>query len=143
MRDLACRLRANQLYYHNAHNFIDGENFFGDHDFFADAYKASESAYDSVIERILGMGQGGELQMTQFHHEVASKLETAPAYEAENPEEYFRYALKVELAVIQIVGAYVRSGECTVGTENMLAAIADEAEQRLYKIQSRLQKHED
>ena len=141
MRELACRLRANQIYYHSAHNMVDGANFFSDHKFFAKAYKAHEAAYDAVVERMIANGASMELEVAEFHHDVATKLEGAPSTNAMNPEEFFQYALKLELGTIQMITAKINSEDLTIGEDNLLAGLADEAEKRIYKIQARLQSH--
>ena len=141
MRELACRLRANQLFYHSAHNLTDGASFFGDHQFFEKAYKAHEEAYDGVVERMIANGKSMELEVAELHHEVATKLEGAPSIYAISPEEFFQYALKLELGTIQMITAKINSEEITIGEDNMLAGLADEAEKRIYKIQARLQSH--
>lgn len=142
MRELACRIRANQLYYHSCHNLVDGQAFFADHDFFKEAYKAHEKAYDRVIERMIGSGDYENLEVSQFHHDVATKLEGSPSVEVRNAEDYYRYALKIELGTIQMLEAIIRAEGITKGTENMLADLADKAEVRVYKIQARLQKRD-
>ena len=56
MHDLAIILRSAQLYAHNAHNMTKGKTFFSDHKFFGQLYPVYEEAYDSIVERMIGLG---------------------------------------------------------------------------------------
>ena len=55
MEELAILLRCLQLYTHNSHNLIKGETFFQDHEFLGELYPIYEAAYDSIVERMIGL----------------------------------------------------------------------------------------
>lgn len=57
LTDLAALFRGLQLYAHNAHNLTSGQSFFEDHEFLGELYGTYESAYDKLVELMIGEGQ--------------------------------------------------------------------------------------
>ena len=53
--DLATIFRAAYLVAHNSHHLIKGPTFFEDHEFLGELYGTYEEAYDSVVERLIGL----------------------------------------------------------------------------------------
>ena len=77
MKDLAIHLRYLQLVAHNAHNEVAGPTFFANHEFLGELYPAYETAYDAVVERIIGLGKPVDLCQVQV--DAAAKLPKMPS----------------------------------------------------------------
>lgn len=122
-------LRYMQFYAHMAHNIIGGEYFFGDHEFFGSLYEDYEKAYDSVIERMIGLGESIDLAKTQ---KAATQGLKAPKTCKEALEEI----LSCEEDLCKALEGLAK--DASLGTNNLLAALADESEARQYRLKQRL-----
>lgn len=128
MQDLAILLRAAQFFAHNAHNLASGETFFEDHEYFGELYGAYESAYDGVIERIIGLGDTPNL--------VEITVMATDKLKAMGEEDAFAVLMKAERDICAACDA-ASEGE-TSGTINFLQGLADASEQRQYKLRQRI-----
>ena len=126
---LASLLRYMQFYAHIAHNKLGGETFFQDHVFLGELYEAYEAAYDIVIERMIGLDEAVDLAKVQ--KDAAKDLAEPKSYEA-----CFKEILTCEADLCKALEKM--SKEVTLGTNNMLAALADDSEARQYKLKQRL-----
>ena len=133
MHDLAIILRSAQLYAHNAHNMTKGKTFFSDHEFLSEAYAAYESAYDSVVERMIGLGYDVDLNRVT---KEAGKDAGSYAVKDVDPEMFFTTLFNFERNICDCVKEYVPN--MTDGTQNLLQGIADDSEIRQYKLRQRL-----
>lgn len=132
MKTIASYLRSLQFFAHNAHNLVYGEYFHQDHEYFAELYQAYESAYDSIVERMIGLGQKIDLgEITLSAAESVKGL----GKEMECKKIYSILLDSEKKLVKQLESAM--SGK-SQGTQNMLQDMADQSEQRQYKIQQRL-----
>ncbi len=132
MEKLAADFRFMQLYAHNSHNLVKGKTFFEDHSFLGDLYKTYESAYDSIIERMMGLGLKPDLNKINkisFHTLEAINL-------SENPEEIFKAILAYEKYICKTIEKMVQ--DYSEGTKQMLGTLADESEMRQYKLNQRV-----
>lgn len=131
MQELAILLRACQFYAHNAHNLASGETFFEDHEYLGELYAAYESAYDGVIERIIGLGDVPDLiDLT------AKATERLKAMGESAPQEVvFAALMKAEREICAACDA-ASEGESS-GTINFLQGLADASEMRQYKLRQR------
>ena len=132
MKQIAVILRALQLYAHNAHNLAKGKTFFEDHEHFGELYAAYESAYDSVIERMIELGDDPDLiDILDRSCELVKKapVDNEDAFDTIMATEY---ALKEELEAV--------NGKASLGTQNLLQGLADDSEKRCYLIGQRLKK---
>lgn len=127
--NLASLLRYMQLYTHLAHNLLGGETFHEDHAFFADLYAGYEADYDSVIERMIGLGE--QLDLVKIQKDAASDLKTPKSF-----DEAYKEILYCEEELISACEKLAKSA--SLGTENMLAGIADKSEARQYRLKQRL-----
>lgn len=128
MQDLAILLRAAQFFANNAHNLASGETFFEDHEYFGELYGAYESAYDGVIERIIGLGDTPNL--------VEITVKATDKLKAMGEEDAFAVLMKAERDICAACDA-ASEGE-TSGTINFLQGLADASEQRQYKLRQRI-----
>ena len=131
MKNLAVQLRALQLYAHNAHNLTKGKNFFEDHSFFGDLYGAYESAYDMVVERIIG--ETGDCDLNEVTKKACAIVVGKNILDNESA---FKYLLSTEKEVCGMIES-INDAE-SLGTQNLIQGLADESLVRQYKIGRRL-----
>lgn len=131
MHNLATLFRAAQLTAHDKHNTVYGATFFEDHEYLGGLYGTYESAYDSVIERIIGLGEkpdisGGNIQAADLAKWLC---------DLEDNDNWPRIFLEIESRIQKEVDACCKGASS--GTLNFLQGLADESEQRVYKLGQR------
>jgi DNA-binding ferritin-like protein len=132
MNEIALILRSLQLAAHNFHNLANGEGFFSDHEFLGSLYGEYEAAYDSIVERILGLGQS--INLVGLQSDAAEMLAEMGA---DNP---WQTLLDGEKKLCkELDAASAPQGGVSPGTANLLAQLYDDSEVRQYKLQQRLQ----
>jgi DNA-binding ferritin-like protein len=134
MEKLAAKLRYMQFYAHNAHNACQGDTFYSDHEELGGLYGTYEGLYDSVIERMLGLGQTVDLIKVQS--DAVKMLE-----EAGTPTTFtgaFSTILSCEQELCNLIEE--ANTAASLGTQNFLQGIADTSEVRQYKLKKYLSK---
>lgn len=131
MKNLAVLYRAAQLIVHRFHNITKGPNFFPDHDFLGELYPAYETAYDQIVERMMGMDQKPDLNSI-----TTEACKSATAFTESSPDGMFRQILKIEKTLQDNLAKEIP--KATQGTANLLAQLADDSEARVYKVKQRL-----
>lgn len=131
LKNLATVLRASALYAHAAHNTISGETFLSDHEFLGDLYTALTTAYDDVVERAIGLGE--EVDLLSLQVDAAESLKNLSLQDA---TAIFKQVLENEKTIQDEISDAING--TTVGTNDLLAGIADAGEVRIYKIRQRL-----
>jgi DNA-binding ferritin-like protein len=131
MKSLAIILRASQLYAHQAHNLATGCTFFQDHKAFAKFYEAYESAYDSVVERMIGLT--GDCDITSITRGACDIVEKSKFKDSRGA---FAVLLATEKSICNV--CITENKKASLGTQNLLQGIADGSEMRQYQIQQRL-----
>ena len=91
MHNTAIILRALQLYAHNAHNLAKGKTFLQDHEYLGELYSAYEGEYDSLVERMIGIGE--EPDLNEITKEAA---DAATANEFKDNDNAFSVLLVTE-----------------------------------------------
>lgn len=118
-----------QLYAHMAHNLLGGETFHQDHEFFGELYAGYEGDYDSVIERMIGLGE--PMDLVKIQKDATSGLKAPKSIEQAYEE--------ILLCEEELIAACEKLAKgATLGTNNLLAGLADKAEMRVYKLKQRL-----
>lgn len=130
MNDLAALLRAMQLYAHAAHNLAKGKTFFEDHEAFAGFYGEYEADYDSVVERMIGLE--GDADIAAITKAACDVINENP----ESSEKAYSVLLASEKRLCKLATEHNKGA--SLGTQNLLQAIADKSEMRQYKIKRRL-----
>ena len=130
MQHLAILFRTMQLFSHNAHNLAKGSTFFQDHEFLGELYPVYESAYDCIVERILGLG--GDIDLVDTARQAASGVDMI---DATRP---FSSVLEAEKLVCSAIEDLIKTSEMSEGTRQMLGNLCDESEVRQYKIGRRI-----
>jgi DNA-binding ferritin-like protein len=134
MIKLATQLRYMQFYAHNAHNLCQGDTFFADHEELGDLYGVYEGLYDSVIERMIGLGQSVDL--------VKVQVEAAKMLDSEAEPKAFSSAFSGLLTCEQELCKLISEANtgASLGTQDLLQAMCNDAEVRQYKFKQRLSK---
>jgi hypothetical protein len=134
MIKLATQLRYMQFYAHNAHNLCQGDTFFADHEELGDLYGVYEGLYDSVIERMIGLGQSVDL--------VKIQVEAAKMLDSEAEPTAFSSAFSGLLTCENDLCKVISDANegASLGTQDLLQAMCNESEVRQYKFKQRLNK---
>jgi DNA-binding ferritin-like protein len=139
MQNLLVHTRAMNLITHHFHNVCSRVAFLSDHEFFGEVYEALDDAYDAVAERLIGLQDSSSVPLMQVLDASNMKLKQLPQDYKDNAQ-MFQILLQLESEMRAIIEEYIKSGEYSQGTVNMLAQLADDSEMRTYKIKRRLVK---
>ena len=137
MLKFAILLRSIQLFTHSAHNLCKGATFHEDHSFFGDVYGKAEGWYDSVVERIIGLGYEEQINLQSILSGVVQELSGAPSTNKSVTDFYLFLALQLDEAT-KMCGQICKHPDATEGTKQLIGGIADELEVLEYKVQRRL-----
>jgi DNA-binding ferritin-like protein len=132
MHSIATLLRALQLFAHRAHNDVRGDGFFADHKFFGKIYGEYEEAFDSVIERMIGLGE--KTDIVQINSDACADSSKLP--NNHDAKRFFAVLIKSEENLCALIKKAVP--QSTDGTQNLLQGIADASEARLYLMKQRV-----
>ena len=139
MKQLAILLRSAQLAAQNAHNGMKGETFAPDHALAGDAYGQLTEAYDSVVERGIGLGVLDETDLEEIQEEAVSAMSKLPA----DNDGKLRAIAANDRDICERIEELCKSGKLTEGTRDLLAGIANACEHRMgYLISRRLKSDE-
>lgn len=133
MDSLITQLRALQFLAHRAHNVIKGPTFFEDHEFLGGLYPAYEAAYDSAVERVIGLGTE-KLNLSKINIAASQMSDILP--NETKPEPFLRAILKGEKDLCGMIDEAVK--KASQGTQNLLQGICDDSEKRQYQLKQRL-----
>lgn len=123
--------RAAQLTAHEKHNTLQGATFFEDHEYLGGLYGTYDSAYDSVIERMIGLGETPKISEGNIQ---AADL-AAWFCDIEDIKNWPKIFLEIEKRIQKEADACCKGASS--GTLNFLQGLADESEQRVYKLKQR------
>ena len=138
MTQLASLLRFLQLFAHAAHHLAHGCSFFEDHKFLGKLYGEYEEAFDSLVERLIGLGElEGVKDRLAIDSKAASILSKTESETLADPEDWFELLLEMEQELCGKIDK-LAEGKISQGTLNLLAGLADASEQRQYKIGQRI-----
>ena len=133
LADVALIFRTAQFIAHNSHHLIRGITFFEDHEFLGELYGTYESAYDESIERIIGFsGTADVIGITSKACAGAGQFNPA----GKTSTEIFSFILNLEKSICATIKSAVPGS--TDGVQNFLQGLADESEQRQYKISQKI-----
>ena len=135
---LTVKFRAMQLFAHIGHNLVSGQNFKEDHEFLGELYETYEGVYDSLVERMIGLGTDPDLfEITNAANDM---LQNVLYIDNASNDDWFSSLLDSEKSVCAIIQGAMRETftDTTEATKNLLAQIADDSEQRQYKMQQRI-----
>jgi DNA-binding ferritin-like protein len=114
---------------------MTGPVFFSDHSFASDTYTSAADAYDSVIERCIGMHDYGNEELKSINEEACKNMAVSTY---QSPEQAFKTFMMIEKLLCQSLAEEMKGA--SEGTKNLLAQLADDSEVRQYKLKQRLQK---
>jgi DNA-binding ferritin-like protein len=138
MFDLMALLRAIQLFAHSAHFFVARSIFFQDHAFFSEVYQQAESHFDSVTERMIGLGMEKELDLVSVLSAVHDKLKDAPSTSSKENKDFYVYLMTQVEEALELIEDVCKDENCSQGTIDMVAGIGNDFEVLKYKISRRL-----
>lgn len=131
MKQIAITLRGLQLFAHNAHNLAKGKTFLEDHEFFGELYATYETAYDDVVERMIGLNGDQDLNaITDEAEDMASSVKFA------DNEQAYNVLLVTEKQLLDVIEKGFKG--YSLGTQDLLQGIANESERRIYKFKRKL-----
>ena len=133
MDKLAQTFRTAQLVSHNFHNLTKGMAFFADHEFFGELYPAYEAAYDSIVERDIGLGEDIDLCAIN-----AGAGNACGKYDGSDmaADEMCAVLLGLERQIQSECAEFAKGA--SLGTNNLLADLADKSEMCVYKLRQRI-----
>ena len=137
MLQLVVLFRAMQMFSHSAHLMCARTVFFQDHEFFGSVYGQAEGYFDSLSERMIGLGQEEQLKLQSVMSAVCQKLASAPCCGVKDNKEYYAFLLSQAEEACKLCNQLCKS-DASEGTKNLIAGIADELEVLKYKISRRL-----
>lgn len=143
MTALASIYRFLQLFAHAAHNLTAGCSFMQDHEFFGSLYGTYEEAYDSLVERLVGLGKlEGAKDRLAIDAKAAAILAKVDTEELDEAEDWYDILLEMEKEICAKIEK-LAEGKVSQGTLNLLAQLADDSEVRQYKISQRIKPCDD
>jgi DNA-binding ferritin-like protein len=137
MLELICTLRASQLFLHHAHLLAKGSLFIQDHEFLSELYPELEGHFDSVSERLIGLGGEKQLDLQIVMSKVNEKLASCPSVGVSENKAFFQKQMEFEKIICSEVEKLCATN-LPQGTKQMLGDIADKSEIRQYKIGRRI-----
>lgn len=137
MLQLVICFRAMQLFAHSAHLLCARTVFFQDHEFFGSVYGQAEGYFDSISERMIGLGQEDQLKLQNVMSAVNQKLASAPSVGVKENKEYYVHLLNQCDEACKLIDAVCKNG-ASEGTKQLIGGIADELEVLKYKISRRI-----
>jgi len=135
MIELLTLIRTLYFLKHNCHNLVARDTFFQDHEYLSSSYEMSLKHYDSLVERIIGLGHVPDLVSIQVN--ASQKLKSIPLSYASN-KECFYTILTINKAILQNIEQICKAAEISQGTLQMIGTIADEIEIENYKLGQRI-----
>jgi DNA-binding ferritin-like protein len=132
LNTLLINLRTTQIIYHQAHNMVSGDDFFGDHTALGGFYTEVEEDYDSVAERTIGLGY--TVLLGSIMQAVADEVD---GMKFEDSDAVFKNLLGCEMMIRQSIDDLCKNSQISEGTRDLIAGIADSSEVRSYKIGQR------
>ena len=134
MEQLALLLKSLNIYAHNSHNLCKGSLFFADHAFLAELYEQADDQYDSVVERMIGLGQTPDL--VKLNIMAADAIKAHPQNPPEN-KAMFQTILSMCNGICQHIETLVKTPGMYEGTRQLIGSIADSIEANKYKLSQR------
>lgn len=131
---LAKVLRAAQVVAHTAHNNAQGPSFFSDHAFLGETYAAYEDAYDSVVERYIGLTQEpvAGVEVMREAMELISDIDCGSV------NACYESLLVLEKTVCKVCTVACGQDGISEGTKQLVGEICNVSEMRQYKIRQRI-----
>ena len=117
MKNLAAYMRFMQLFIHNCHNFVTKETFFSDHEFLGDLYTQAEGFYDSLVERMIGLGE--EFNPVELQVNAVEFLKQVNYPLGEN-NLCFKAAVEIQKEILAEIETLCKSGNLSQGTIQLL-----------------------
>ena len=138
MLQLVVLFRAMQMTSHSAHLLCARTVFFQDHEFFGEVYGKAEGWFDSISERMIGLGQEEQLKLQPLMAAICQKLASAPSVGVKENKEFFIFLQSQAEEACKLCDALCKSGQLSEGSKQLIGGTADELEVLKYKISRRI-----
>lgn len=135
--DLSVCFRGLYLYGVHSHQLVSKSTFSQDHEFLAEIYEFAEASYDRLVERHIGTVNTSGVDFISLTNKSIEKVKSLKQTVSEN-KEYFEEILRFSTYILQELNKVAKSPSISVGTQNMIADIADQLEVLRYKIKRRV-----
>ena len=134
LKTLAAQYGVAKLLAHAYHHRTSGPSFFADHEFLGELYVAYDTAFDALCERAIGLGECED--STEVFKEVCEDFQECVDEQGYFTGSPFAHLLDIELAFQLSIKEL--SPAASLGTQNLLAQLADDSEARCYKLSQRI-----
>ncbi|NDC24782.1 MAG: hypothetical protein EBZ49_11750 [Proteobacteria bacterium] len=139
MKELAVIFKALNLYARAAHHLAARTPFHSDHAFFAEVYGAADDAFDSIIERMIGLMGEESVGYPGILMEAASKVQKLPYAGVKENAMFYQVILDMEKQICAKASEIIQAG-VTPGVEQLVGELCNQSEMRQYKIKQRIKK---
>jgi len=135
---LLAKLRTLSMYYQTAHWQCKGSLFYQDHLLFERLYNVVNEEIDGVAERAVGITQ--DVSVVNLNDSLKLMAEIAIKLPMENKENvsYAQTALILEMDLLKMLGSL--EPNVTLGTKDLMGAIANSHESNCYLLRQRISK---
>ena len=137
MEELAILFRFKQLLGQQCHQMVSRSVFKQDHEMLGDIYEKADGHYDSIIERLIGLGRTPNIPTINL--QAAQKLQQLVLSYKENAE-CFSAILNLNKQILQNIEMLAKSPGISQGTLQLIGGHADEIEKENYFLGQRLKK---
>lgn len=137
-RELLSHLYALEFFYKTAHWTVKTPLFYGDHLLFDRLSEEASKRIDQVAEKGIGITQ--DLSVVHLPTLLKSIFNLVKDLSFSNKDnaKFFEESLKLENTFISFCKKFNKSQEATLGTQNLIQDLVDEAEGRVYLIKQRI-----
>jgi DNA-binding ferritin-like protein len=132
MKQLTTLFRASQFLAQEFHHNTAGDTFQQDHKTFEAQYEAYADAYDHLAERMIGT----EVLFAEARLNLSAATMSANIKRMAGAKAMFQVLLDME-GLIRTEAAACSSA-LTLGSQNLVAQLADDSEARCYQLRKRL-----
>jgi DNA-binding ferritin-like protein len=127
-------LRYLSSMYQNHHWQAQGDDFYGNHLLFERAYKQTIEDVDKLAEKAIGLN---DISIMDLRKQLSLMKAIGQKYpEHISTPDHLRHAIKAEQQFVTLLSTVQRrlenSNELSLGLDNLLAELSDNAESRIY-----------
>lgn len=134
---LLAKLRTLALYYQTAHWQSKGSLFYGDHLLFERLYNGVAEEIDGVAERAIGLTGVAVVNLNKSLALMSSEAIKLP-YECSENIQFFQASLLLEQDILKFLEEIEPS--LSLGSKDLIAALASAHESNLYLLKQRVTK---
>lgn len=134
MKELAAFFKFMYFYSQMAHHQVKFSTFFSDHDYLGELYESYDAAYDGIIERMIGLGD--DANEFDIINAAAAQFNQHREDNFTKNISYFAQILAFEKQLCAMLSEVANN--VSLGSNDMIAGMANDSESRQYKIGQRV-----